>query len=107
MPGPLLHVGATVLCAHAGQAQPTTPNPRVLVTGQPTVTLSTVYTVAGCTLPPPSAGNGPCVTAQWATAATRVSSGGVPLLLMDSQAVCVPTGTPLTVATIQTRVSAQ
>ena len=107
MPGPLLHVGATVLCAHAGQAQPTTPNPRVSVTGQPTVTLSTLYTVAGCTLPPPTAGNGPCVTAQWVTAATRVSSGGVPLLLMDSQAVCVPTGTPLTVATTQPRVSAQ
>jgi len=106
MPGPLLHVGATVLCAHAGQAQPTTPNPRVLVTGQPTVTLSTLYTVAGCTLPPPTAGNGPCVTAQWVTAATRVGSGGVPLLLMDSQAVCVPTGTPLTVAIVQTRVSA-
>jgi hypothetical protein len=107
MPGPLLHVGATVLCAHAGQAQPTTPNPRVSVTGQPTVTLSTLYTVAGCTLPPPTAGNGPCVTAQWVTAATRVSSGGVPLLLMDSQAICAPTGTPLTVATTQPRVSAQ
>jgi hypothetical protein len=23
MPGPLLHVGATVMCAHGGQAQPT------------------------------------------------------------------------------------
>ena len=31
MPGFLLHVGATVLCAHGGQAQPTVPNPRVLV----------------------------------------------------------------------------
>ena len=29
MPGFLLHVGATVLCAHGGQAQPTVPNPRV------------------------------------------------------------------------------
>ena len=37
MPGFLLHVGATVLCAHGGQAQPTAPNPRVLVSGQPTV----------------------------------------------------------------------
>ena len=26
MPGFLLHVGATVLCAHGGQAQPTAPN---------------------------------------------------------------------------------
>jgi hypothetical protein len=37
MPGFLLHVGATVLCSHAGQAQPTVPNPRVTVTGMPTV----------------------------------------------------------------------
>ena len=28
MPGFLLHQGATVLCAHAGQATPTVPNPR-------------------------------------------------------------------------------
>ena len=30
MPGPILHMGAAVLCAHGGQAQPTVPNPRVL-----------------------------------------------------------------------------
>ena len=103
MPGTLLHVGATVLCMHAGQAQPTTPNPRVLVSGQPTVTLSTLYTVAGCTLPPPPNGNGPCVTAQFTSAATKVLSGGVPLLLFDSQAVCTPTGTPLIISATQTR----
>ena len=28
MPGPLLHVGATVLCAHGGTATPTAPAPR-------------------------------------------------------------------------------
>ena len=39
-PGPLLHLGATVLCAHGGQAQPTAPNPRVLVSGQPMVTMA-------------------------------------------------------------------
>ena len=38
MPGFILHVGATVICAHAGQAQPTAPNPRVMVGGQPVVT---------------------------------------------------------------------
>ena len=107
MPGFMLHVGATVLCAHAGQAQPTVPNPRVTVTGQPTVTMSAPYAVAVYTLPPPPVANGPCVTAQWVTAATRVTSGGVPLLLQDSQAVCAPTGTPLSVVLTQTRVSAQ
>jgi hypothetical protein len=104
MPGFLLHVGATVLCLHAGQAQPVVSNPRVKVGGQPTVTQPSTYTVAGCTMPPPIAGNGPCVTAQWITGATRVRSGGVPLLLQDSQAICAPTGTGLNVVVTQVRV---
>ena len=103
MPGFLLHVGATVICAHGGQAQATAPNPRVLVGGQPTVTMSGPYAVAGCAFAPPS-GNGPCVTAQWVTAAVRVMSNGQPLLLQDSQSVCAPTGTPLTVVVTQVRV---
>ena len=105
MPGFLLHVGATVMCAHGGQAQPAVPNPRVLVSGQPTVTIASPYLVAGCAMPPPTAGNGPCVTAQFVTAATRVLSNGQPLLLIDSQAVCVPTGTPLIPTVTQVRVT--
>jgi len=105
MPGFLLHVGATVLCSHAGQAQPTVPNPRVLVNGMPTVTIAAPYVVAGCTMPPPPAGNGPCVTAQFVSSATRVLSNGQPLLLLDSQAVCVPTGTPLMIVLTQVRVT--
>jgi hypothetical protein len=104
MPGFLLHTGATVLCAHAGQAQPTVPNPRVKVGGQPIVTLPTVYTIAGCTLPPPPAANGPCVTAQFMMGATRVTAGGQPVLLQDSQAICTPTGTPLNIVVTQVRV---
>jgi len=104
MPGFLLHVGATVLCSHSGQAQPTVPNPRVTVGGQPTVTLSAPYVVAGCILPPVS--NGPCMTAQFVTAATRVTSNGQPLLLMDSQAICAPSGFPLLALVTQVRASA-
>lgn len=105
MPGFLLHQGATVLCAHAGQAQPTVVNPRVLVNGMPTVTLAAPYVVAGCALPPPPAANGPCVTAQFVSAATRITSNGQPVLLLDSQAICAPTGTPLLITVTQTRVS--
>jgi len=103
MPGFLLHVGATVLCSHGGQAMPTAPNPRVLVGGQPVTTQTAPYTVAGCAFVPP-AGNGPCVTAQWVLAALRVRAGGQPVLLQDSQAICAPTGTPLMVALTQLRV---
>jgi hypothetical protein len=104
MPGLLLHTGATVLCAHGGQAQPLAPNPRVRVSGQPVVTQPTPYTIAGCTGQPPPAGVGPCVSAQWVTGAVRVKVAGQPALLADSQAVCAPTGQPLTVITTQLRV---
>lgn len=106
MPGPLLHLGATVTCAHAGQATPTAPFPRVLVSGQPIVTLASPYVVAGCTLPPPTAANGPCVTAQFLTGSVRVLAGGQPVLLMGSQSICAPTGTPLLTLAAQPRVTA-
>lgn len=105
MPGFLLHVGATVLCAHGGQAQATTPNPRVTVLGQPTTTMAPPYAVAGCAFNVSGAPS-PCVTATWITGATRVLSNGQPLLLLDSQAICAPNGTPLLIVTTQTRVTA-
>jgi hypothetical protein len=105
MPGFLLHVGAQVMCAHGGQAQPTVPVPRVLVSGQPVTTISGPYVVAGCAFPPPPNGNGPCVTAQFITSALRVLAQGVPVLLFDSQSLCTPTGTPLIIVQSQVRVT--
>ena len=104
MPGFLLHVGAIVQCAHGGAAQPTIPNPRVKVMGQPIVNQPGPYVIAGCTFPPPPAANGPCLTANWVMGALRVKSMGMPVLLMDSQAICVPTGTPLIIMSTQVRV---
>ena len=98
MPGPIVHLGATVICAHAGQATPVVTSPRVLLGGLPVATLASSYVVAGC--PFPTASGGPCVTAQFVTAATRVTAGGQPVLLQDSVSVCAPTGTPLTVVAV-------
>ena len=106
MPGFMLDQTSTVLCAHGGQAQPTVVNPRVTVNGMSTVFMSSPYTIAGCAMPPPPSGNGPCVTEQFVTGSTRVVSNGQPLLLLDSQATCVPTGTPLMIVVTQTRVTA-
>ena len=103
MPVFLLHAGATVLCMHGGQAQPTAPNPRVRVGGQPIVTQAAPHAVAGCPFNV-SGSPVPCVTAQWLTAATRVRAGGVPVLLQDSQAVCAPNGTGVSIVMTQTRV---
>ncbi|MBN2388419.1 MAG: hypothetical protein JXB85_15490 [Anaerolineales bacterium] len=104
MPGFLLHVGATVICGHAGQAQPTVSDPRVKVAGQPVTTQSAPYMVAGCPFTTPAGVPLPCVTGQWVTGALRVKAGGQPVLLQDSQAITIPNGVPLTVVVTQPRV---
>jgi hypothetical protein len=101
MPAPILHLGATVLCSHAGQATPAAPFPRVMASGQPIVTLTSPWLVAGCALtgtPTP-----PCVTGQFLMGATRVLAGGAPVVTMVSQSTCVPTGTPMLPVMAQTR----
>ncbi len=104
MPGPIVHLGATVICAHGGQAMPTAPFPRVMVSGQPIATIAAPYTVVGCPFPPVS--GGPCVTAQWVVGSTRVTAGGAPVVVQGGTAVCVPTGVPLMVLVVQPRVTA-
>jgi hypothetical protein len=103
MPGFVLHLGAVVQCAHAGQAVPAAASPRVTVLGQPVTTLSSQYTIAGCAAPSPAP---PCVTAQWVVGATRVTSLGQPVLIMGGQASTVPNGVPLVAMSTQTRVTA-
>ncbi|MDH4052946.1 MAG: hypothetical protein OEU93_15340 [Rubrivivax sp.] len=104
MPAPVLHLGATVMCMHAGQAMPAAPFPRVLVSGQPVVTLASPYVVAGCALT--GTGAPPCVTAQWMVGATRVMAGGAPLLTFAGQSLCTPSGSPLLPMVSQMRVLA-
>jgi hypothetical protein len=102
LPGFLLHLNAMVNCAHGGVATPMTTIPNVMVMGQPISVMPVPYGIIGCTLPPPIAANGPCVTATWITASTSVSSYGNPVLLQDSQSICAPSGTPLLITATQT-----
>jgi hypothetical protein len=104
MPGFLIQQTATVICVHGGQAMPLAPNPVVTVSGMPTCLLPSPWSVAGCPGIPP--GVPPCVTATWVVGTVRVTSNGQPLLVQSSQAVCVPTGTPLLPIVTQTRVMA-
>jgi len=104
MAGFAVQLGATVICAHAGQATPTTPNPRVLLGSQPVVTLTSPWVIAGCALTGTTAP--PCATAQFVVGATRVLAGGAPIVVQSGTSICVPTGTPLQVLVTQLRVSA-
>jgi len=105
MPGFLVHLGATAMCAHAGTAQPTAPFARVRVSGQPVTTQPPTWVVAGCALTGTS--SPPCITAMFVTAALRVRAGGSPVLLQDSASVCVAPGTPLQILVTQTRARGQ
>ena len=112
---PILHLGARVECDHKGSAvpllppvppapppsslvgppllAPPAPNGRVLVDGKPVVLEPAPYVIAGCSVPPPPAGNG-CVTGTWlpGVGAGRVRCGGIPVLLSTSEGVCVASG---------------
>ena len=100
----LIQMGATVLCAHGGQATPVAPNPRVLLSGQPSLLLSAPWVVAGCPLVPPPLP--PCVSGQWLTGTVRVLSNGQPLVVQSGSGITLPNGTPMLPITMQPRVSA-
>lgn len=101
----IVHMGATVMCMHAGTATPITTFPRVKVGGQPVAVQTSVYSIAGCILPPVA--GGPCVTGTWVQVAMRVKAGGMPVVLQNSQAICAPTGTGLQVVSTQMRVKGE
>jgi hypothetical protein len=105
MPGFLLHLGASVACSHGGQAMPTVTSPSITIMGQPVVLQPAPYTIAACPFTTPAGNPLPCITAQWITAATRITSFGMPILLFDSQAICAPNGTPVLITASQTRVT--
>jgi uncharacterized Zn-binding protein involved in type VI secretion len=98
MPGSLLHVGATVMCPHGGQATPQSSQSRVLVGGQPVAVLADLYTVTGCGFTVAGKPQ-PCVTVRWFTPAGKVRVNGSPAILSGSTGMCfsaeqIPQGPP-------------
>jgi hypothetical protein len=83
MPGALLHVGATVLCPHMGPVSFAPVSSRVLLSGQPAVTVVDDNKVAGCSFNV-SGSPHPCVTVRWTAPAARVLVGGQPAALATS-----------------------
>lgn len=103
MADPLLHVGATILCTHAGQATIIPSQGRVRVGGQLVAVQSDMTTVAGCAFTVGTKPQ-PCVTVRWISAATRVRVSGQPVLLQSSSGICqsaeqAPQGPPNIVVT--------
>lgn len=107
--GELLHIGATILCPHSGQAQASSGSMRVSVSNQPALNASHMLMIAGC---PFTSGSNPmpCTSVQWTTMATRVTIEGSPALLSTGSGLCLgpsgPQGSPQMV-TQQMRVTGQ
>jgi hypothetical protein len=106
VPGYVVDQSATITCIHQGTCQAVVVAARVTLGGSPALLKTSEFTVAGCTLPPPTAGNGPDVQGSWLLGATRVTSNGVPLLLADAQAICKPSGLGALIQRTQVRVKA-
>ena len=99
--GYILNSGSTVMCPHGGQVSIITTNTRVMVEGQPVVTIDDQGQVVGC----PS---GQCISVEWLVPASRVFINGKPVILSHSNGMCrgadtSPKGTPVVIST-QTRV---
>ncbi|MFD6176221.1 MULTISPECIES: hypothetical protein [unclassified Isoptericola] len=106
MPGYLLSTAASVACAHQGRATAGGVAARVSLGGSPAVLLAPPWSIAGCTFPPPTAGNGPCVSGSFTVGTVRVTSMQQPLAIQAAPGQCVPTGVPLVVSSTQVRVRA-
>lgn len=104
MPGPVVTMTSTVMCAHAGTATATTPAARVLIGGTPAVTITAPYVVAGCALT--GTGAPPCVSGQWLVGAMRTTTTGQPLALQSGSSLTTPPGTPMMPVVVQPRVLA-
>lgn len=105
MAAPIVTLASTVNCAHAGTCTPVPAGGRVLVAGSPPALATTAYTIPNCSLKPPPIP--PDTTGQFVGGlSTRVMVGGVPLVLASSVGTGLPTGNPLLVVNVQTRVLA-
>jgi hypothetical protein len=108
MPGPMVTIAATVLCAHGGKGLLTPTQPRVLAMGQPVVLAPPPVPIVACVFTLPGPVPAPCLTAQWTVPSVRVLVTGQPIALAPGPAICAGGGPPLpaTVAPSQTRVIA-
>lgn len=95
MPGYAVTFANTILCSHGGKAVPVPPAGRLTIMGMGVVTFSHTYMITGCGLPAATAGAPPCVSGRFTTGALRVTSMGMPLVIIPATSVCIPNPTPL------------
>ena len=89
MAGYVVTTGATATCTHGGTVTITTTSSRVKINGQPVATAPDQFVVAGCPFTVPPGVPQPCVQIRWVQPAARVFVEGKPVVLQNSQGLCV------------------
>ncbi len=103
MSGFIVHVGSTIMCAHAGQNSSITSNTRVFVGRQAVVTQPDTFLITGCTVNIAGSPH-PCVVIKWLVPASRVFVNNKPVILQGSTGICqaadqAPQGPPIVIST--------
>jgi hypothetical protein len=109
MPGYIVTIANKANCTHQGVATPAPPTGRVMIMGAAAVTLAHTYAIVGCGYPAATSGAQPaCLAAKITAGSLRVTTMGVAfaVLPLAPPTLCTPTGLPLLVMPLQTRVFA-
>ncbi len=88
MSGLILDTKSTIICPQGGLISPIASNIRVFVNGQPAVTQSDTFLVAGCVFNISSLPH-PCVSSRWLSSSLRIKVNGQPVLLNNSVGMCL------------------
>ncbi len=111
MTTPIVTQGTVITCPHSVPATITASGAKLLIDGTPAALMGDKGMVSGCPFTLPNGKPQPCVTAELTKAATSVTSGGTPVLLLNPADLCksgeqIPNG-PVVWSSPQTKVLAK
>jgi hypothetical protein len=111
MTTPIVTQGTVITCPHSIPATIMATGTKLLVAGTPAAVQGDKGMVSGCPFTTPEPKPQPCIVAELTKAASKVTTGGLPVLLVNPSDVCkapgeIPNG-PAIWTSPQTKVLAQ
>jgi len=110
MTAPIVTQGTVATCPHSIPVTIPASGAKLLILGSPAALMGDKGAMAGCPFTTPEPKPQPCVTAEFTKAASKVTSGGTPVLLVNPSDLCksgqIPNG-PVVWSSPQTKVLAQ
>lgn len=85
---PLLTTNSNIKCLHGGTADLSSTHSKLSVDGYPVLMETDIHPVKNCIHSVGSISS-PCINVKWSQGATKLSIGGIPVLLKSSAGDCV------------------